>query len=101
MVLNAIRRHYREHAHTLVLADDLGDHEPATGLLNGYVPAETVCAAVKRLPGRQRLVLFLCFYADMDDATITALLGMSEGSVGPSLNAARTTLRGVLQEVRA
>jgi RNA polymerase sigma factor (sigma-70 family) len=59
-----------------------------------------VRAAVRRLPERQRLVLFLRFYADMDYATIAELLGKSEGTVGASLNAARTTLPGLLEEVR-
>jgi DNA-directed RNA polymerase specialized sigma24 family protein len=101
VMLNAIRSHYRERAHMLVLADDLRDQEAAPGSVNGRISAETVRFAVRRLPERQRLVLFLRFYADLDYATIAALLEMSEGTVGASLNAARTTLRGLLEEVGA
>lgn len=101
VVLNAIRSHYRERAHTLVLADDLRDQEAAPGTVNGRLSAETVRFAVRLLPERQRLVLFLRFYADMDYAAIAVLLEMSEGTVGASLNAARTTLRGLLEEVEA
>jgi RNA polymerase sigma factor (sigma-70 family) len=58
-----------------------------------------VRVAVRRLPERQRLVLFLRFYADMDYATIADLLEISEGTVGASLNAARKTLRSLLTGV--
>jgi RNA polymerase sigma-70 factor (ECF subfamily) len=101
VVLNAIRGHYRERGHALMLADDFSDLEHAATPANGHSSAETVRAAVKRLPERQRLVLFLRFYADMDYATIARLLDMSEGTVAASLNAARATLRGLLREVRA
>ena len=56
---------------------------------------------MRRLPERQRLVLFLRFYADMEYATIAELLDLIEGTVGASLNAARQTLRGLLAEVVA
>jgi RNA polymerase sigma-70 factor, ECF subfamily len=101
VVLNAIRSQHREHAHRLVLADAPADAVPAAGSENGYVSAEAVRLAVRRLPERQRLVLFLRFYADMDYASIADLLDISEGTVGASLNAARTSLRGFLQEVPA
>jgi RNA polymerase sigma factor (sigma-70 family) len=101
VVLNAIRSHHRERAHTLVLGDAPLDTMPAALSTNGHVHAEAVRLAVRQLPERQRLVLFLRFYADMDYATIAALLGLSEGTVGASLSAARNTLRGLLGEVLA
>ena len=101
VVLNAIRSQRRERAHTLVLADAPLDAVPAALSANGHVQAEAVRLALRRLPERQRLVLFLRFYADMDYATIADLLGMSEGTVGASLSAARNTLRGLLGEVLA
>ena len=97
VVLNAVRSHYRERLRTRSLADAHDDDEAA---FDGDLTADAVRSAVRRLPERQRLVLFLRFYADMDYATIAALLDMSEGTVGSSLNAARTTLRGLLEEVR-
>jgi RNA polymerase sigma factor (sigma-70 family) len=97
VVLNAVRSAYRERAHSRMLAespfDPVSPGEPGA--------AEDVRAAVRRLPERQRLVLFLRFYADMDYATIADLLDISEGTVGASLNAARKTLRGLLKEVPA
>ena len=101
VVLNAIRSQHRERAHTLVLADAPLDAAPAALSTNGHVHAEAVRLAVRQLPERQRLVLFLRFYADMDYATIAELLGISEGTVGASLSAARNTLRGLLGEVPA
>jgi RNA polymerase sigma factor (sigma-70 family) len=95
VVLNAIRSANRERAHSRMLAET-----PAAGA-SDTTPDETVRAAVRRLPERQRLALFLRFYADMDYATIADLLGTSEGTVGASLNAARNTLRGLLTEVTA
>jgi RNA polymerase sigma factor (sigma-70 family) len=100
VVLNAIRTQHREHAHRLVLAvaEEIDSSAPSA---NGHVSTDRVRAAVRRLPERQRLVLFLRFYADMEYATIAELLDLSEGTVGASLNAARETLRGLLGEVVA
>jgi RNA polymerase sigma-70 factor, ECF subfamily len=100
VVLNAIRSQHRERAHRLVLAEAT-DLEVSALSPNGRGPTDAVRAAVRRLPERQRLVLFLRFYADMEYATIAELLDLSEGTVGASLNAARETLRGLLGEVVA
>jgi RNA polymerase sigma-70 factor (ECF subfamily) len=48
------------------------------------------------LTERQREVLFLHYYADLDYTTIAHALGISSGTVGATLNAARQTLRGAL-----
>jgi RNA polymerase sigma factor (sigma-70 family) len=55
--------------------------------------------AVEQLPERQRLVLFLRYYADLDYERIAAALGISSGTVGATLNQAHTTLRRLLEEV--
>jgi RNA polymerase sigma factor (sigma-70 family) len=52
------------------------------------------------LPERQRLALFLRYYADLDYAAIAAALGISPGTVGALLHTARTSLRRTLEEVR-
>jgi RNA polymerase sigma factor (sigma-70 family) len=99
VVLNTIRSRYRARSHDVLLDHELRDHgAPATPNRDGST--EIVRAAVRRLPERERLVLFLRYYADLDYGTIAERLGMSDGTVGASLNAARTTLRGLLQEVR-
>ena len=66
-------------------------------------PAEepsAVTHAVARLPERQRLALFLRYYADLDYESIAAALDVSSGTVGATLNAAHSSLRRVLQEVQ-
>lgn len=59
-----------------------------------------ITGAVARLPERQRLALFLRYYADLDYEAIAAALDISSGTVGATLNAAHASLRRLLQEVR-
>jgi RNA polymerase sigma-70 factor (ECF subfamily) len=55
---------------------------------------------IGRLPERQRLVLFLRYYADLDYSAIGELLGIRPGTVGATLNAAHAFLHSALQEVK-
>ena len=48
------------------------------------------------LTDRQREVLFLHYYADLDYATIAEALGISPGTVGATLSNARAALRRAL-----
>jgi RNA polymerase sigma-70 factor, ECF subfamily len=57
-----------------------------------------VQALVRELPDRQRLALFLHYYADLDYATIADALEISAGTVGAALNQAREALRRRLAE---
>jgi RNA polymerase sigma-70 factor (ECF subfamily) len=59
-----------------------------------------VRSAVEQLPERQRLVLFLRYYADLDYRSIAQALAISDGTVAATLNAAHSRLRGLLAEVR-
>jgi len=59
----------------------------------------TLRAAIRRLPSRQREMLFLRYYLDFDYATIAATLGVEVGTVSATLHAARSSLRNSLQEV--
>jgi DNA-directed RNA polymerase specialized sigma24 family protein len=53
------------------------------------------------LTDRQREVLFLHYYADLDYATIADALGISPGTVGATLSTARAALRqGLTDEVK-
>ena len=58
-----------------------------------------LAAAIALLPERQRLVLFLRYYADLDYRTIADTLGIRPGTVAATLNAAHGTLRSTLSEV--
>lgn len=51
------------------------------------------------LPERQRLAVFLRYYADLSYEQIGDVLGISAGTVGAALNAAHSTLRQNLEEV--
>jgi len=73
---------------------------PSPPSSNGDRPDSGVAAAIARLPERQRLVLFLRYYADLDYATIADTLGIAAGTVAATLNAAHQALRRQLEEVQ-
>jgi RNA polymerase sigma factor (sigma-70 family) len=67
---------------------------------NGAHPEKgALVTAIATLPERQRLVLFLRYYADLDYAAIAEVLSIRPGTVAATLNAAHTTLRRRLEEV--
>lgn len=91
MVVNAARKRRRG------LAELTGEpEEAAQESRNGF--GDPVRAAVAALPERQRLALFLRYYADLDYAAIAAALDVKEGTVGATLNAAHAALREALKE---
>ena len=57
-----------------------------------------LAAAIAALPERQRLAVFLRYYADLDYASIAGALGVKGGTVAASLNAAHENLRKTLEE---
>jgi RNA polymerase sigma-70 factor (ECF subfamily) len=61
-------------------------------------PDDDVRAAIDRLPERQRLILFLRYYADLDYRGIALALEIAPGTVAASLHAAHNTLRKQLAE---
>jgi RNA polymerase sigma-70 factor (ECF subfamily) len=63
---------------------------------NGF--GDPVRSLVAGLPERQRLALFLRYYADLDYQSIAATLGVAPGTVGATLNAAHAALRNSLKE---
>jgi RNA polymerase sigma-70 factor, ECF subfamily len=67
-------------------------HEPSS---NGHAPV----VPLELLTERQREIVFLHYYADLDYAAIAEALAISPGTVGATLNAARQTLRAALEEV--
>ena len=72
-------------------------HESALATTEGE---DDVRRAILRLPERQRLVVFLRYYADLPYAQVADALGVRPGTVAASLNAAHATLRQALEEVR-
>jgi RNA polymerase sigma factor (sigma-70 family) len=51
------------------------------------------------LPERQRLVVFLRYFADLEYREIATALGIETGTVSATLHAAHANLRRALEEV--
>jgi RNA polymerase sigma factor (sigma-70 family) len=60
----------------------------------------SVRRALAALPDRQRTALFLRHYADLDYPQIAEALGVRVGTVSATLNAARASMRRLLEEER-
>jgi RNA polymerase sigma-70 factor (ECF subfamily) len=64
-----------------------------------HTDASPILAWLRALPERQRLVVFLRYWADLDYRTIADALEVEVGTVSATLNAAHRRLRSSLQEV--
>jgi RNA polymerase sigma factor (sigma-70 family) len=94
IVINTTLSQTRARRPTSTLADDPSSPD------NGHTDAATerVRSALRGLPKRQRLILFLHYYADLDYATIAEAIGISTGTVGVALHKARASMRRRLEE---
>jgi RNA polymerase sigma-70 factor (ECF subfamily) len=95
-VVNAARKKRRKAARE-------AQPRPEPPVANGSGPEHgtrsELSTLVAALPERQRLVLFLRYYADLDYRRIAEILGVETGTVSASLHAARAQLRRNLEEV--
>jgi RNA polymerase sigma-70 factor (ECF subfamily) len=67
---------------------------------NGHTPDESgVRAWVAALPERQRLAVYLRYYADLDYRAIAEALDVEVGTVSATLSSAHQALRRSLEEV--
>jgi RNA polymerase sigma factor (sigma-70 family) len=66
---------------------------------NGHVDEVGVRAWVAALPERQRLAVYLRYYADLDYRAIASALHVEVGTVSATLSAAHRALRRSLEEV--
>jgi RNA polymerase sigma factor (sigma-70 family) len=66
---------------------------------NGLSDEAGVRAWVSALPERQRLAVYLRYYADLDYRSIADALGVEVGTVSASLSSAHQALRRSLEEV--
>lgn len=73
--------------------------EAAVAPSNGQSGRGALEALIAALPERQRLVLFLRYYADLDYDAIAEALGVRPGTVAATLHAAHSRLRRELLEV--
>jgi RNA polymerase sigma-70 factor (ECF subfamily) len=90
MVVNAAKK--RAQISRQVESAERVEHE------NGF--GDPVRSVIAALPERQRLVLFLRYYADLEYEAIAATLDISPGTVGATLNAAHAALRSSLKEAQ-
>jgi RNA polymerase sigma-70 factor (ECF subfamily) len=92
-VVNAACRARREPA-------DLALDEEAHARRNGRseLEADALRALIRTLPERQRLVLFLRYYGDLDYRSIATVLDVRTGTVSATLHAAHAALRRALEE---
>jgi len=65
---------------------------------NGQMPNADLRSLLAALPERQRLVLFLRYYADLDYRAIAEVLEIESGTVGATLNQAHAAMRRLLEE---
>jgi RNA polymerase sigma factor (sigma-70 family) len=83
-------------AHDLRRADrdELRDRLPE-GVSSGHAGSEgeTVRAVLGALPPKQRLAVFLRYYADLDYRAIAEILEVSPGTVGATLHKAHAAIR--------
>ena len=91
VVVNAARKARRARREPPVLFSSNGTAPPAE-------PSSEVAALVATLPERQRAILFLRYYADLDYREIGRILGVETGTVSAALHAAHRTLRKTLTE---
>jgi RNA polymerase sigma factor (sigma-70 family) len=75
------------------------DPSVAPAATNGQVVDGGVRALLATLPERQRLVLFLRYYADLDYRSIAEVLEIQPGTVGATLNHAHSAMKRLLKEV--
>lgn len=80
----------RPHPYAASVAQGLNGHAAESGGLRAVIAA---------LPERQRLAIFLRYYADLDYAAIGKALEIEQGTVSATLNAAHRNLRRALEEV--
>ena len=99
IVVNEARRRRSLERRGPLSPQPLLDSASAAATTNGHPEAGAVAAIVTALPERQRLALFLRYYADLDYDAIATALGVKPGTVAATLHAAHAALRRQLLEV--
>jgi len=90
VVNTALNRRRSARRHAARALDELADY---SGTAAERDVDGRVLAGLNELPERQRLVVFLRYYADLDYGAIGAALGISSGTVASALNSAHRSLQ--------
>ena len=93
ILVNRARLEVRRQTELALVADE-GAQPHENGSHGG-----DVLVAVAALPERQRLAVFLRYYADLDYRSIAEALGIEVGTVSATLHAAHAALRRTLEGV--
>jgi RNA polymerase sigma-70 factor (ECF subfamily) len=96
IVVNAAKDNQRQRQ---VHSVEWRDGEIAAGEQGMSDGPSEIARAVQALPERQRLAVFLRYYADLDYEQIGIVLGVATGTVSATLSAAHRTLQRRLEEV--
>lgn len=94
IVLNVARDVARRSRFADLSADELVEIAP----LGAALRVADLRGELRALPERQRLAVFLHYYADLPYEEVARLLDVAPGTVAASLNAARKTLRNRIEE---
>jgi RNA polymerase sigma-70 factor (ECF subfamily) len=92
-VVNAARRASREPS-GLALRSEVESRRNGSAELE----PDALQEVIRGLPERQRLVLFLRYYGDLDYRSIAKALDVRTGTVSATLHAAHAAMRRVLEE---
>lgn len=95
IVVNVARDVARRSRFAGLSADELAE---LAALGTDPAGARDLRAELRELPERQRIAVFLHYYADLPYDEVARLLEVAPGTVAASLNAARKTLRHRIEE---
>jgi RNA polymerase sigma-70 factor (ECF subfamily) len=77
----------------------LEDHERSSRQNGDATDARSIRTWIAALPERQRLIVYLRYYADLDYRQIASVLDIAVGTVSATLSAAHQNLRKTIEEV--
>jgi RNA polymerase sigma factor (sigma-70 family) len=96
-VVNTARSHLRAERSSLQALENAADRDRLDALASPAPgDADRAVELIRQLPERQRTIVFLRYYADLDYASIGEALSIKVGTVSAALNAARATIRAGL-----
>lgn len=93
-VVNAAKKQQRHSS-----AAALERHKTTSRQNGDEAEARLIRTWIRALPERQRLIVYLRYYADLDYRQIATVLDVAVGTVSATLSAAHQTLRKSIEEV--
>jgi RNA polymerase sigma-70 factor (sigma-E family) len=101
-VVNEVRSRFRRLAiERREAAKRSGDERGQRSAEDQVADADAMLEALSTLPLRQRTAVVLRYYADLPEAEVAAVLGVSVGTVKSSVSRGLASLRGALEGAQA